>query len=241
MSSTATLYERLGVSPAADDVTLRSAYRRLAMVLHPDRLWDDHDDAGRATGAEMAQVNEAWTVLSDPSKRAAYDLTLIDLTGRLTLRPPRPTFTATPAPGSRRDAWYAGIRVQIVRLTREAAMSASWALSLKRGGRPRAVYQARIDTLVAHNVADTADRIKTARSAGTAPLDLALASALVGLSDLAAVTLLAAVEAGPTAAQEVLAELVDRTWDNLAHGVSHEVSTALGSNPHLAKRLYSHR
>ncbi len=245
MSSTATLYERLGVAPSADEATLRAAYRRLAKELHPDV---GSPAVGVPTGEAMAAVNEAWTVLSDPSRRAAYDRTLIDLRDRVTVRPPRtdaPWSAAWSAqrpvpttPGGRRDAWYAGVRVQMVRLTHEAASSAAWALSLKRGGRPRSVYEARIDSLIAHNMRDTDERVKAARAGGTAPLDLGLAGALVGLTDLANITYRDATISGLTTSHEVLAELLDRTWDNLAHGVSHEVASALGSNPHLVRRLH---
>ena len=126
----------------------------------------------------------------------------------------------------------------MVRLTHEAARSASWALSLKRHGRPRAVYEARIDTLIAWVVRDTEDRVKAARAAGTAPLDLGLASAIVGLSSLADAIEDEADRLGLDAGHEALAELLDRTWDNLAHGVSHEVATALGGNPRLVRRLH---
>ncbi|MCB0992285.1 MAG: J domain-containing protein [Acidimicrobiales bacterium] len=231
MSGVSTLYDRLGCTPDADASTLRSAYRELAKRYHPDA--NSNIDPG-----VMAGVNEAWKVLSDPSRRAAYDRTLIDLTveSRLTIDnshvPPTP-----PEFQTRRDAWFAGIRVQIVRLTREAARSAALALSIKRGGHPRAVYDARIDTLVAYNINDTADRVKAARAAGAAPLDLGLASALVGLTRLAERTYADARLIGVSTGHQVLAELIDRTWDNLAHGLSHEVTTALGANPHLTRRL----
>ena len=235
----ASLYDRLGCDPADDELTLRAAYRRLAKELHPDRLAERSDQNAVAA---MAAVNEAWAVLSDPARRAAYDRSMAAVptrNSRVTVRPPRPTETAPrPARGSRRDAWYAGVRVQMVRLTHEAARSASWALSLKRHGRPRAVYEARIDALIAWVVRDTEERVRTARAAGTAPLDLGLASAIVGLSSLADAIEDEADRLGLDAGHEVLAELLDRTWDNLAHGVSHEVATALGGNPRLVRRLH---
>ncbi|MEZ5262250.1 MAG: J domain-containing protein [Acidimicrobiales bacterium] len=63
------LYERLGVDPDADLAALRAAYRRLARELHPDL----HHGGGIETQLRMAMVNEAWAVLSDPERRAAYD------------------------------------------------------------------------------------------------------------------------------------------------------------------------
>ncbi len=61
-------YEVLGVSKDADDKALKSAFRKQAMQYHPDR---NPDDAG--TEAKFKEVNEAYGVLSDAQKRAAYD------------------------------------------------------------------------------------------------------------------------------------------------------------------------
>jgi len=58
------LYDRLGVAPTASTAEIRAAYRRLARAAHPDH-------AGSAR--EMAVLNEAWRVLGDPARRAAYD------------------------------------------------------------------------------------------------------------------------------------------------------------------------
>lgn len=69
-----THYERLGVRPDAGTDEIRSAYRALARSLHPDSAAAG-SAAGRAT-ADMAAVNEAWRVLSDPGRRAMYDASL---------------------------------------------------------------------------------------------------------------------------------------------------------------------
>ena len=63
-------YERLGVRPDVTADELRRAYRRLALDAHPDRRID-----GAPTDV-MAAINEAWSVLGDPSRRAEYDRTL---------------------------------------------------------------------------------------------------------------------------------------------------------------------
>jgi len=61
-------YEVLGVSRSASDQELKSAYRRLAMQHHPDRNPGDH-----AAEEKFKQASEAYQILSDADKRAAYD------------------------------------------------------------------------------------------------------------------------------------------------------------------------
>ena len=61
-------YEVLGVDRGADDKALKSAYRKLAMKYHPDQNPGDE-----AAEASFKEVGEAYAILSDPDKRAAYD------------------------------------------------------------------------------------------------------------------------------------------------------------------------
>ena len=60
-------YEVLGVEPSAGEAEIKTAYRRLARKYHPD--------VSKETGAEerFKAVNEAYEVLRDTQKRAAYD------------------------------------------------------------------------------------------------------------------------------------------------------------------------
>lgn len=61
-------YAILGVVPAAEDVVIRAAYKALAQRYHPDR-----NPGSAEAAAKMAEINEAYGVLSDPTKRKAYD------------------------------------------------------------------------------------------------------------------------------------------------------------------------
>ncbi|MGD0802385.1 MAG: molecular chaperone DnaJ [Terracidiphilus sp.] len=66
--SKADYYEVLGVSRDVSDQELKSAYRKLAMKHHPDRNPGDH-----AAEEKFKEASEAYQVLSDADKRAAYD------------------------------------------------------------------------------------------------------------------------------------------------------------------------
>jgi molecular chaperone DnaJ len=61
-------YEVLGVSRDVSEQDLKKAYRRVAMKFHPDRNPGDKDAENK-----FKEASEAYEVLSDPNKRAAYD------------------------------------------------------------------------------------------------------------------------------------------------------------------------
>ncbi len=63
-------YEILGVAKNASDEEIKKSYRKLAMKFHPDR---NQGDASKEAEAKFKEAKEAYEMLSDPQKRAAYD------------------------------------------------------------------------------------------------------------------------------------------------------------------------
>ena len=68
MATEIDFYELLEVERGADEAALKSAYRRLAMKWHPDKNPGD-----AAAEHKFKSISEAYDVLKDPQKRAAYD------------------------------------------------------------------------------------------------------------------------------------------------------------------------
>lgn len=62
-------YELLGIDHTADDLEIRRAYKKKALELHPDRNFNDEENATK----KFAEVQTAYEVLSDPQERAWYD------------------------------------------------------------------------------------------------------------------------------------------------------------------------
>ncbi|KAH6681244.1 meiotically up-regulated protein [Plectosphaerella plurivora] len=62
-------YELLGVERDADEEELKKAYKKKALLLHPDRNYGDVENATK----RFAEVRSAYEVLSDPQERAWYD------------------------------------------------------------------------------------------------------------------------------------------------------------------------
>src|ERR687893_1308419 len=61
-------YRTLGVDRKASDEEIKKAYRKLARQYHPDRNAGD-----KAAEERFKEVQEAYSILSDPDKRKAYD------------------------------------------------------------------------------------------------------------------------------------------------------------------------
>jgi molecular chaperone DnaJ len=68
MTTEVDYYELLECERTADDATLKSSYRKLAMKYHPDKNQGCKDSEGK-----FKAINEAYDCLKDPQKRAAYD------------------------------------------------------------------------------------------------------------------------------------------------------------------------
>lgn len=67
MSNKRDYYEVLGISKGADEAAIKKAYRQMAKKYHPDV--NKEPDAAE----KFKEVNEAYEILSDPQKKAAYD------------------------------------------------------------------------------------------------------------------------------------------------------------------------
>jgi molecular chaperone DnaJ len=66
-------YEVLGIQKGASEDDIKQAYRKAALKWHPDR-WVNGTDAEKKTAEEkFKEASEAYSVLSDPQKRAKYD------------------------------------------------------------------------------------------------------------------------------------------------------------------------
>ena len=62
-------YKQLNIDKNASDAEIKKSYRRLAMKYHPDRNKDTSESAEK----KFKQIKEAYEILADPKKRAAYD------------------------------------------------------------------------------------------------------------------------------------------------------------------------
>jgi curved DNA-binding protein CbpA len=100
------LYEVLQVDRAAEPEVIRAAYRILARKYHPDFGGD---------ARLMASINEAWAVLGDPARRAAYDAepqALDERSSDKAASQPSPVAPVPTAPGDGSGHGLAGRRQQ---------------------------------------------------------------------------------------------------------------------------------
>ena len=102
-------YQLLGVARAASREDITQAWRRRARAEHPDHR---PPEAGDAAASRFRSLAEAYRVLSDPDRRAAYDSTLSPAAARTRARPdlvrPDPVLLAEPplrAGPVRIDGW----------------------------------------------------------------------------------------------------------------------------------------
>ncbi|KAK1406587.1 hypothetical protein QVD17_42025 [Tagetes erecta] len=72
-TSSSSLYDVLGVRIGANTREIKSAYRKLARVLHPDV------GNGDSSADEFMKVHSAYSTLADPDKRAVYDRSLVQM------------------------------------------------------------------------------------------------------------------------------------------------------------------
>ncbi|KAL1215570.1 Chaperone protein dnaJ 11 [Cardamine amara subsp. amara] len=90
-TATASLYEILEVPLGATSQDIKSAYRRLARICHPDVAGSDRKNSS-SSADEFMKIHAAYCTLSDPEKRSVYD--------RRMLRRSRPLTVATSGLGS---------------------------------------------------------------------------------------------------------------------------------------------
>ncbi|MFW2380202.1 MAG: J domain-containing protein [Acidimicrobiales bacterium] len=225
-----THYDALGVPRDAPLEVVRRAYRARMRSLHPDSTGEVSPDT-----LLISRLTEAWRVLGNAEAREEYDRGLhVSLAESIPapFPPPPPPQTAR----SRREAWVFGVRAQIVHLTSRAGKSATQTLLLRSGRATRAEYDELVDDLVDRIAADTEARVRAARAAGAAPLDLGVAAALLGIRATAD-ELRRSSTKQVTVVDLMEAELLDRMWDVLAHELPVSLTSALGGNPGISKRF----
>jgi hypothetical protein len=73
MATDSDYYELLGISTEADEDEIRHAFRERVRACHPDRVANLDEDLRKLAEEKMVLLNEAYAVLRNPARRAAYD------------------------------------------------------------------------------------------------------------------------------------------------------------------------
>ncbi|KAF8101121.1 hypothetical protein N665_0210s0056 [Sinapis alba] len=84
-TATASLYEILEVPLGATSQDIKSAYRRLARICHPDVAGTDRTNSSSASADEFMKIHAAYCTLSDPEKRSVYDRRMLRRSRPLTV------------------------------------------------------------------------------------------------------------------------------------------------------------
>jgi len=95
-------YEILDVSLDATAEQIKAAYRILVQLHHPDRLQQANDNVRHYAEEKLKRINEAYTVLSDPARRAQYDATLRTRKAEYKYEAPAETWDSSPRRKSQR-------------------------------------------------------------------------------------------------------------------------------------------
>ncbi|KAG5676507.1 hypothetical protein PVAND_006338 [Polypedilum vanderplanki] len=66
-------YKILGINKSATEDEIKKAYRKRALIHHPDRHANATDEEKKDQEKKFKEVGEAYTILSDPAKRSRYD------------------------------------------------------------------------------------------------------------------------------------------------------------------------
>lgn len=118
-------YPVLGIDPTSTSEQLQQAYHRKANELHPDRHAGSPDHVQASAHKAMSDVNEAFSILGDPIRRKAYDVSLARAQARKTARSGRSIdFGSGPA-----IAVYllvVAVSVPVVRAITESGGRAEW-------------------------------------------------------------------------------------------------------------------
>ena len=92
-----THYEVLNLQPNASDADIKKRYKQLALEIHPDK------NRAPLAGEAFTVINNAYEVLSSPTKKAAYDINIVNDTSNSVPHPPpeqSSTYASEYAPGT---------------------------------------------------------------------------------------------------------------------------------------------